>query len=235
VRQAGDKSAQGSREALALLLQRYLPALRAHLQYGTSLQESQVDDLLQGFVSDKILESDLLGRADHRRGKFRTLLLTSLHRYMVDQWRSEKAKKRAAQQAVQLDNDFAGLWIATSETASSSFDLAWARQIIDETLRRMESECRALQRLDMWGVFETRLVGPILHGEKPLPYDELVTKFSLTTPRQASNVLITGKRMFVRILREVVGEYTPHEEIDVEIQQLCRDLGGGSNLISQQG
>src|SRR5438094_173315 len=46
------------------LLQRYLPALRAHLIYGKRLAPDAADDLLQSFVVEKVVESDLIGNAD---------------------------------------------------------------------------------------------------------------------------------------------------------------------------
>ena len=60
-----------------------------------------------------------------------------------------------------------------------------------------------------------------------MPYQELVARYRLSTPRQASNVLNTGKRMFARILRFVVCEYTPEHEVDAEIQELKLALSGG--------
>jgi len=215
---------QGPREALAELLRRYLPALRAHLLNTRTVRESQVDDLLQNFVSDKILQSDLLARADDRRGKFRTLLLTALHRYLVDQWRAQHARKRRAEQAVSLDGDVPDYLARTDTTAAKSFDVAWARQVLRGTLIAMETECQTGGRALVWEVFRRRLVDPILDGGEPMPYEQLVTTYGLSSPRQAANVLITGKRMFARILREVVGEYTPPNEVDAEIRQLQLDL-----------
>jgi hypothetical protein len=44
---------------------------------------------------------------------------------------------------------------------------------------------------------------------------------------QAANVLVTGKRMFESVLREVIGEYTDSDqEIDQEIQDLIGVLSG---------
>ena len=77
------------------LLQRYLPALRAHLVYGKRLQPDVADDLLQSFVADKVVEQGLVASADREKGKFRTFLLAALSRYHVSQIRKAKAQKRA--------------------------------------------------------------------------------------------------------------------------------------------
>ncbi|MFV2066504.1 MAG: hypothetical protein ACC645_05950 [Pirellulales bacterium] len=215
---------QGPRDALAELLRRYLPALRVHLLNTRAIAESQVDDLLQNFVSDKILQSDLLARADDRLGKFRTLLLTALHRYLVDQWRAQNARKRRAEQAASLDSEVPEYLARTDATAARSFDVAWARQVLARTLAQMEHECQTSGRVDIWDIFRHRLVDPILHGGATMPYEQLVAICGLSSPRQAANVLITGKRMFARILREVVAEYTPRDEVNAEIDQLQLDL-----------
>ena len=226
VQRAGEEDSRGAREALSELLPQYLSALRAHLASKYTVGASQIDDLLQGFISDKILERDLLTHADQERGKFRSLLLKSLERYVVSQWRHQTAKKRAAENIVSLDSGSGGEYLAsTGQTAPSAYDVAWAQEVLGETLDRMKRECEATGRTDVWGVFEARLVGPILHGEPPTAYDELVKRFKLATPRRASNALITGKRMFVRILRTVIGQYTPEDEIEAEIQQLQELLG----------
>jgi RNA polymerase sigma-70 factor (ECF subfamily) len=231
VARAGGEDAAGPREALSELLPRYLPALRAHLASKYRRAASQIDDLLQGFVSEKILERDLLQSADRERGRFRSLLLKSLERYVVSVWRHQSAKKRSAESQVSLEATGGEHLATTPATAPSAFDVAWAKEMLAETLRRMEQECQATGRTDVWGVFEARLVAPILRDEPVVGYDELVEKYKLATPRRATNTLITGKRLFVRTLRAVVGEYTPDDEIEAEIAGLQEilSLGGGSS------
>ena len=222
---AGQDPTEAKREALGGLLVRYLPALRAHLIYGKRLTPEDADDLLQEFVAAKILEKELIGRADRELGKFRTFLLTALDRFLIDRLREQAARKRApahgalkplGEQAEQVPAD----------QHCDAFDLAWARNMIDETIRLMRTECETSGRMDVWGVFECRLLGPLLHAAQPMEYDELVEKFGLESPSQASNVLITAKRMFARLMRAVVGEYAlGGAEIESEIGELMEILG----------
>ena len=78
VAEAGQEDAGAKRDALDRLLRRYLPALRAHLIYRRRFAPERADDLVQEFVADKIVEKDLIARADQQLGKFRTFLLTAL-------------------------------------------------------------------------------------------------------------------------------------------------------------
>ena len=84
------------RESLGLLLQRYLPALRTHLVVARQVGAERADDLLQGFVADKVVEQDLIAAAERERGKFRSFLRVALNRYVVDQRRREHAARRHA-------------------------------------------------------------------------------------------------------------------------------------------
>jgi hypothetical protein len=107
------------------------------------------------------------------------------------------------------------------DSSCDAFDLAWARQVIAETTRRMQAECEASGRKDVWGLFECRLLNPLLHAAPPVDYAELTARFGLQSPSQASNLLITAKRMFARVMRAVVGQYAnDDEEIDAEMAQL---------------
>ena len=99
--------------------------------------------------------------------------------------------------------------------------MAWARSVISEALRQMQAECESSGRTDLWGVFQCRVVGPILEGAPPVDYRELVERFGFQSPTQASNALTTAKRMYARALRSAVGEYARDEhEIESEIEEL---------------
>ena len=81
--------------ALDALLRLYLPALRAHLVHGRRLQPDQADEVLQSFVTSKVLEQQMLARADRSRGRFRNYLLTVLDRHHIDWHRSESARRES--------------------------------------------------------------------------------------------------------------------------------------------
>ena len=87
----------------------------------------------------------------------------------------------------------------------------------------MQQECKASGRQDLWAVFEGRILQPIRDGAEPLSYEEIIQRFQFQSPAQASNALITGKRMFARLLRLVVSQYASDEkEIENEIRDLQR-------------
>jgi hypothetical protein len=221
VAEAGEDGAENRREALGRLLVQYLPALRTHLIYGKRLSPDRADDLLQEFTARKILEKNILAQADQRLGKFRTFLLTALDRFLLSQIRAEGAKMRAPDAGAQVADDDWARHASCREDPTGAFDVVWAKSVISEALRQMHVECQNSGRMDLWGVFECRVVAPALEGAEPLDYRHLIERFGFRSPTAAANVLVTAKRMYARILRGVIGQYAQDEqEIDSEIAEL---------------
>jgi RNA polymerase sigma-70 factor (ECF subfamily) len=224
---AGQKDSESQRNALEELLRRYLPVLRYYLISSRKVRRDKADDLLQGFVCNKVIEQKLIRKANQNRGKFRTFLFTAFQNYIVSEYRQESAQKRGKDLEIPLKpmsqfNDS----IPTHELPDQ-FNLAWAREVLTKTLQRMEADCRQSGRDDIWCVFEKRVVTPIIKEVEPMPYEEIIRQFSFQSPTQAFNVLTTGKRMFHRLLRQIVGEYVENDsEIEAEIQELKRILSG---------
>src|SRR5436190_1686364 len=82
VRRAGEGGTIAS-TALGELLGQYAGPLRTHLLLEKRLPPEQADDFLQAFISDKMIERDLSGRAVRERGRFRTFLLIALDRFVI--------------------------------------------------------------------------------------------------------------------------------------------------------
>lgn len=209
------------RNALAELLARYWPALKTHLVVKKRIDSNEAEDLVQGFIENKILERDLIATAESGRGRFRSLLATALDNYVANQMRQRNAAKREPERAASLNQEAYEHSAATTESPSDAFDVAWAREVLAEILRQMRAECERSGRDDVWGMFQVRVVDPILEGAEPPDYDQLVERFGFRSPTQASNALVTGKRMFGRIMRNVIREYADNDDdIDAEIREL---------------
>ena len=219
VGRAGCADEAGQREALVELLKRYMPALQSFLVWRKRIDSHKAEDYLQGFLLSKIVESGLISGASKERGKFRSYLLASLNQYVMQQIRHEQALKRGAASSVGLEEDMDAA--APEAEPGDSFDVAWARELLSQAIRKMHNECIAGRRKDVWQLFEAKVIDPVLHGREPLPYEELVKRFGLVSPAQASNLLVTGRRTFVRVLRSLIAEYEPDpDRIDAEVNDL---------------
>jgi hypothetical protein len=221
---AGHSSDDDRRAALDALLRRYLPALRAHLLIGRVAPSGQVDDLLQGFIADKVVGRDLIARVRRDKGKFRSFVAVALDRYVVSDLRRQRSRLRrpAGGAVVPLDDNDP---VDPSPSSHQAFNIAWAAEVVAEARRRMKAECEASGRADVWTVFEDRLLRPTLDQLAPTPYAALAERLQLASEVQAANLLVTGKRAFARSLRSVVGEYVSDERlVDEEVSSLIGGL-----------
>jgi RNA polymerase sigma-70 factor (ECF subfamily) len=218
VGRAATRGTENGRLALAELLQIYLPALRGYLTLSLRIDEHRADDLLQGFLADKVLQQDMLGQADRERGKFRSFLLTALKRFVIDEFRRDTTQQRSPVGAMRDINDYAAR-IESAQNPSDIFDRIWAEEVLGEVMRRMRDELS--DDLPTWSIFESRILLPITDGAAAPSHEDLARRFSLSSASHASNLLGTAKRMFRRIFRGVVAEYTAEEnDIDAEIDDL---------------
>jgi hypothetical protein len=193
----------------------YWPALRAHLVIRRRLALEVADDFLQGFAADRILQQEFLGHVMPQKGRFRSFLLRCLENYVVD--RLFRTPERGGTNA---DDRLAE--IPVSETNQSDpFDVAWARQVLTQALQRMQADCTAQGRPQIWLVFEERVLRPALGDAQPPSYEQLIDRLGFDSPEKAANALATAKRHFRRVLETVVAEYVEDEaELQEEIANL---------------
>jgi RNA polymerase sigma-70 factor (ECF subfamily) len=216
-------------ESLDVLLSRYRGPLLTHLLSARRLPREQAEDILQGFLHGKVLRDGLVSGADQARGRFRTYLLTALDRFLVSEFRKQNARKRCAAAAVPLEEH--AEVIADPAATADAFDLAWAREVLAQTARRMRAECLAAGRTDVWTLFEQRILLPSLDGQPGQPYEDLVRELGIASPSAAYNLLLTGKRMFARQLEAVVGGYAgDRQAVAEEVRDLHAILAGARKM-----
>ena len=230
VARAGAADPRVKREALGRLLTAYAPALKAHLVGRKRLPVDRADDLLQGFICDEVVADDLIARADRERGRLRAFVLAALDRYVATVRRAENAEKRKpATQVLSIGNDEP----AAGEGADV-FDLAWAREVVERAIGRMRDECERRGRRQVWHVFEACALSPLFDATEPPSHAQMMGRLGLASVQQVSNRLVTGKRMFARALRTIVGEYAADEaEIEAELRDLWTILGRGAPLTAE--
>ena len=208
---------------LAEFLERYRPALLAFLKHEPGSRSADVEDLVQGFIADKVLQNQILRRARAGKGRLRNFLIRSLRNYVMNVHRSERASRRAPLGKVSLEE--IGVEHVGSREAESRFELEWARSVLNEALERMQSECEKKDMSDHWGIFRDRVIDPILNGREPPSYAALAERYRFTSPHAAGNRLVTAKRMYAKSIRSVISEYTTDPvEVEEELEELFRAL-----------
>jgi len=215
-----DKAAQADEAGLDRLIRLYWGPLRIFLAATFPGLRDQADLLLQDFAEDKMLKEGWLRRADQNRGRFRDFLKTSLRNFVLD--RLNRAEVKNAPVSIEdLQQE-----LPQPDAPSEEFDLAWARTALAETLRRMEADCKnpsedQPRRSYIWEMFRIRLLEPIFNDAAQPSYDQLIDRFGLKSPTDASNTLLSAKRIFKAHLSKVIKEYAEQDAATAtEIQAL---------------
>ncbi|MBL8848466.1 MAG: hypothetical protein JNG89_02235 [Planctomycetaceae bacterium] len=205
IARASRESTVGSREQMGELLAHYWRPMLIHLRYK-GLGNESAEDVLQDFVVE-LLDQDLLTLADPHKGKFRSLLLTALDRFYISRLRHQQAAKRSPGAIASLDAGESEVARAGDASAAMAFERAWALDVLAEALARLEEECIAAADFARWQIFQERVVFPLLGDAPETDYGVLARRFGLEHAKAAMNVLVTAKRQFARVLRDVIREY----------------------------
>jgi RNA polymerase sigma-70 factor (ECF subfamily) len=221
VRDAGTADA-GRNAALDDLLRRYWPALWAHLVYKKKVPPDRAEDLVQSFIQVKMLEGNVLQRANPDKGKFRTFLLTALDRFVIDCHRKEPPATSTGEP----------IFETSLELGPDVFDVARAMNVLIDSVRRLRAECQNKQRPDLWGVFEGRALAP-LQGSAPLSYQSLAERLGLSSDKQAANRYLIAEAMFRRHFRAVLVEESG-DDVEEEAREFRRIFSAARAELVEQ-
>ena len=191
----------------------------------------QAKDLTQGFFQEVVLGRELIQRADRTKGRFRTLLLRALDRYLVSIHRKETARKRIPQnKLISLEETtFGDLPEATCNLDSDEvFHYTWVCELLDRMLEEVEVECHQNGMAIHWDMFNDRVLHPILASAEPLGLEELCRKYGIDETTKASTMIFAVKRRFQVAAKRLLSESVASEqEIDGEMLELMRFLAKG--------
>jgi hypothetical protein len=224
IRAAGDLRTGEGREAMNRFLERYRRPLLTHLIGKFALKPCEAEDLLHGFIHEKVILECLLSRADENRGRFRGFILNALNNYVLTCLRRQRSLKRHPLGLVPIQDVSEGE-LPQHHDPPAGAEIIWARAVIAGALLNMRAELERRGRLDIWSVFEHRILLPRLDDQPPLDYGELIRRFGFKSPSEAFNVLVTAKRMFQRHLTSVIAEYASTDsEVELELADLRTKL-----------
>lgn len=219
-------------EALNQICARYGPALVEFVKRHFQLPEADAEELVQHFVTDRVLAKNLLMKAAPSKGKFRTFLMTSIKHFVLDQFRRQNSEKRRPPNGfVPLDEIQPESLAHSGLDDQKTFDEGFVRQIIAEAIHRTHEYCIQHGQPEIWEILYERVLIPHLEGRQPVEYDTLVQELQLRSSAEAQNKLATGKRTFQRCFREVIMEFTESaEEFEEEWAYLSRFFQNASKI-----
>ena len=225
VARASDRDQEVWLEALNAVFLLYRPVFVQHLICQFRVPYDRAEDLIQEFLAEKMLRQNVLRHASSAKGRLRGFLLKMLENFVKSSWRTQQAAKRRPSDPDAKRLDDLPEMVADSKPPGEMFNEIWARQVLNMAIAHMREVCALKKFQAHWGVFEARVLLPALEGATPMPYDELVARFGLRSPNEASNLLVTAKRLFAQALVSVVQETVVDEgDVESELRELKRIL-----------
>ncbi len=129
--------------ALEVLCQTYWAPLYSYVRHRVR-NEHTAQDLTQTFF-ERLLEKETLATADPQRGRFRTFLLTACERFLINEWKKERATKRGGNvRTLSLDFDSLESRYPLEPqdllTAEVVFERQWVIALIDSVLAKLRQD-----------------------------------------------------------------------------------------------
>jgi RNA polymerase sigma factor (sigma-70 family) len=222
--QSGEGQARNALDELCRIYWR--PVFVFVCRRGYSTEDAQ--DLTQDFFV-KIVEPNWLEHADANRGRFRTLLLTSLQNFLVNAAERRHTRKRGGGVEFISWDDWmaeAPSQLAISDKALESlpaerlFDLRWATTVVEQALRRLREECEGKDRLRLFYALSRCLI----EERDEVSYAKLSAALGVTESA-VKNLLHAMRQRYRCLLRDEVA-HTVENPADVqdEIRYLCAAL-----------
>jgi DNA-directed RNA polymerase specialized sigma24 family protein len=192
--------------------------------------DSTAKDLTQGFFCDIVLSRELIQHADKSKGRFRTLLLTALERYVVSIHRRKSRQKRQPKAGIhQLEADELSNLVESNQEMKpeDAFYYTWAADLLDCVLAEVRDEYCCTGRTTLWEVFRLKVLAPIIDNVEAPSYTEICDKCGLQDESKASNMVITVKRRFRAILKRHLRDLVQSDsEVEEELEEIFTILSG---------
>jgi len=209
----------GASAALEKLCRKYWYPIYAFVRRrGADRQEAE--DLTQGFFAH-LLEMETLKKADRRKGKFRTFLLSALTKFLSNEWdKRQTAKRGGGRQILSLDEAAAEERYSVEPVEPGSpeklFDQRWAATLVDGVLTRLREEYRTRGKAELLAQLESGLTQEAAPGG----YAECAGTLGLSEGA-VRVALHRVRRRFGELLREEIAQtVTSPAEVDDEIRHL---------------
>jgi RNA polymerase sigma-70 factor (ECF subfamily) len=226
--QSAEEKARNALEQLCRIYWR--PVFVFVCRRGYSMEDAQ--DLTQDFFV-KILESNWLQHADRNRGRFRTLLLTSLQNFLVNAAERTHTRKRGgdvefvswddwmAEAPSQLSISAHGL---DSLPAERLFDVRWATTVLEQAFRRLREECEAKDRLRLFYALSRHLT----EERDEVSYANLSAALGVNETAVKNQLHIMRQRYRCLLRDEVAHTVENPGDVEDEIRYLCAALAAGT-------
>ena len=108
----------------------------------------------------KILEQNIVSKADNDRRRFRSFLLKTLDNFVRDYFRSVKSQDQMQEYADEAAPE-------NGKESPSVFEATWTRQVFCNAINRLKDDCDNMGNDSRWLLFREKLQRPSNPGTKP--------------------------------------------------------------------
>ena len=202
------------RALIGLLLESYWRPVYCCLR-RKGYNNADAKDLTQGFFHEVVLSHELIQKAERAKGRFRSLLLIALNRYLINVHNAETARKRIPKEKLVSLDSAASSDLPEPLAASSpeaSFNYGWVSTLLERAFGEVEAKCHEDGFSTHWRLFHDRVLEPILSQTDPPALHQLCEQYGVSEPAKASNMIITVKRRFRETLRRLVRDSVLSDE-----------------------
>lgn len=212
--------------AITTLTTRYWPAVYASCRrMGRSPDEAA--ELTQAFFVHVAFGRKLFERADPKRGRLRTLILTALQRYARDIHDHEIAQ--GSERRVSLDDlerEEGFLARQPEASAEEMFEHRWATAVLEQAVERCGQYFESIDKAAHWEAFHRAVLQPAVRGCEAPPLSAVATELGFSSAiHVASAMKVVRKRMKI-LLREAAAETAEDpDDQDAEYRHVVATLG----------
>jgi RNA polymerase sigma-70 factor (ECF subfamily) len=220
---AGQADSSRASESLEKLCRAYWPPLYSYIRrQGHGPEEAQ--DLAQAFFG-KLLRKNFWARADPRKGRFRSFLLTALRHFLADERdRGRTAKRGGGLSFISFDEQGEEQFLeGLSENLSGEqqFDRQWAATVLEQARLKLRQECVVSGKSALYD--RISLLGG--QNECAVPHAVIAQELSMSVSAVKSAVLRLRARYGELVREEVAHTVSGLEEIEAEIRHLLSVIG----------
>ncbi len=189
-----------------------------HLRVKWRCTPERAEDLTQDFFV-YALQRDVLARFEPQRGRFRTFVRVCVDRLVLNELQAGQRIKRGGQQRrLQLDVHELEQVLRTHAPAPADrvFEVAWARSVLQESVKRLGEQLTAEGRGHQFQAFSLYDL-----ADDPISYQELASSLGVQVT-DVTNYLSAARRRFRQVTLETLRELTAtREEFEAEVLALC--------------
>lgn len=223
VQAAAGGDSPAARAALETLCRNYWPPTYAFVRrFGHGREDAE--DLTQEFFQ-QLLERNYPGKADPRKGRFRTFLLITLNHFLLDQRARQHAQKRGGGKApisfdAAAEEERLALEPLDELTPEAIFERRWATSILADAERRLRAEFDSGGQALEWQVLQYFLPGE----QGSLNYADAAARLGIAENSFKSKVHRMRQRHRELVRATVAETVATPAEVEAELRHLIAVL-----------